>query len=376
MPRKSKRKTVFQKLDIGLDLTSPTEAKGIDKVPNEVLVKILTFVPYIQQDLTTPTHTSHHLLDQVDTRCQFPEVTSLNAKNDISQSRLDSYSKVHVEIQHAVELVAGQRGEKAKQVVTTGLHLLQYMTYIIGDTQWFSVNLFLMAWARKDLFSSRWLMILRYTIRCIFEYFYPSHFAIMDLLEIEDSWLAAEVPALAIRTLICKLCFESAVLKNNWRRPPHKTILDADLGDWVHDTLCRYRKIEFAIYADEIHTMAESDEEDKEDAIAFLKSKRWRMLSQQGPDNELHPDTMHDFVLLTDATERENQSYIEDVFNGRLPGTQVELTYAELNLGGRILRNMRNIIVEQGMPAPLESFIRKENLLEADVLESWGYPLS
>lgn len=68
MPRKSKRKTVFQKLDIGLDLTSPTEAKGIDKVPNEVLVKILTFVPYIQQDLTTPTHTSHHLLDQVDTR--------------------------------------------------------------------------------------------------------------------------------------------------------------------------------------------------------------------------------------------------------------------------------------------------------------------
>lgn len=391
MPRKSNRKVTYQKLDITLDLIHTNEANAIDKLPTEILVMILAFVPYIPRGHRAPEHTSHRLLSQVSTRfreivrsdafrretarCQFPEITYLNGTNTISASRLESYSKVHFDIERAVELVAGQRRDTARQAVSTGLHVLHYMFYVLRDRKRYSVNALLIAWARKGLFSAKWLMILRYTIRCVFEYFYPNNIDVVRLLDEEAEWKAAGCKDYVVILLLGGLSFETAVLMNNWRSPLHKSILETLPRDWKYVTIEHHRPLEAAIHhtaIDETQPISEDDEQSKANAIAYVKGKRWRMLSRHEPDTTYTNETVFDGVTVSAlATEHADREHTNSIFNDVRSRTGTDLTCAELRLGGAILWNMRNTIVEQGVPASLENFVRRENLLDPAQLEAW-----
>lgn len=169
--------------------TSP-EPKGIHKIPNEILVKILTIVPYVPEvdgsvdcssnvieGQTTVRQTpagagSHVLLRQVNKRFrdivnspalrletvrhQYSELAALRHVTSIGSAELVELALLDTKVQQAATKVIGQKeGEKARQAVIVSLHFLGYMAFIVGDERGSVTNAYLLAWAKRDFFTKK-----------------------------------------------------------------------------------------------------------------------------------------------------------------------------------------------------------------------------
>ena len=149
------------------------EPQGIHKIPNELLVKILAFVPFVRPGplirIASPPplpHSSHSRLKLVDTRfrntvasaalrletvrCQFPELTALRNVTSISLAELNEYSLIEFKIRSAANLVTRDiDNEKARNAVYVSLHLLGYMSNIVGNARHDLTNAQLLTWTLR-----------------------------------------------------------------------------------------------------------------------------------------------------------------------------------------------------------------------------------
>lgn len=154
-----------------------TELKGIHKIPNELLIEIIAFVPFIRPGFLILPELSylgshvrlrqvdHHFRDIIDSaalrlqtvRCQFPELAALRGITTVSFTELINFSLIDANVRQATDKVLKKDGEEsAKHAIFTSLHLLDYMTSVVNnDKQYDLTNACLLIWAKMDLFSSK-----------------------------------------------------------------------------------------------------------------------------------------------------------------------------------------------------------------------------
>ncbi|KAK5952541.1 hypothetical protein OHC33_006586 [Knufia fluminis] len=303
----------------------PSELKGIHKIPNEILIKILAFVPYVPKGIGTLSHLtapaakghdsgpppdisqSHTPLGQVSTRFrniiassaipreiiknQFPELAVFRDLTEITPQDLESFSKLYSRIVNTINKVLKDDDSKeAKQAMTMGVFMLERMTaFGIPDSDTRS-NACLVAMARKDLWSDKWLMTLRYTIRRICDHLYPTSTDVCSLIR---RWGGShpDIPEEMeiVAQMFKRRSFEKALLMNNHQQYVSKII---------DDGVCVKTQILFIMayvrFSKQMsHVVSAGDEpldfagqQEHEAMVRYVRGKQWRILTCASPKED------------------------------------------------------------------------------------------
>ncbi|KAK5945663.1 hypothetical protein PMZ80_002869 [Knufia obscura] len=371
-------------------MAATPEPKGINKVPNEILVKIFAFVPFVPSNSTTSDESrfpsgSHDQLRQVDSRFrnvidspahrlktvryQLPEVASLWGVTSVSSTDLLDFWWLDSRIRKASdELTEEEEGDMLKHIVIPGLYLLVYMSILVDGGDKNLTNAYLLAWARKDLFCDRWRMVLRLTARQVRDHFYTtdSDWEVMvgELGQLEPGPHSASLRFIRLRTL------EAALLTNNHSGLLHETVIAQDDTDFRVTTTRLYwtiRRVILRQTAIIAGLLPVENEEDFEEACKFTMSMEWRILSDdQEPGvalaGESHIARVLGPVMRESFQDFCTEQYLADIHRS------ARTTMDDFKQAGIFLRRAHQAIRGRHIPEDLTTYIERLGLFDLSEL--------
>ncbi|KAK5080637.1 hypothetical protein LTR70_002653 [Exophiala xenobiotica] len=359
-----------------------TEPKGIHKIPNELLVKILAFVPFVPP---TPSYLgkpgafgSHDRLRRVDdrfrdvvhsaalrlqtVRCQLPELAALRGLTAVSPTELVDFSLLDSDVRLATEKVTKKDGGmSAKHVIFTSLHLLSYMSSVVDDKGHDLPNACLFTWAKKDLFSSRWLQILRYALHCVFDHLFPTikHFGLMldEALTGVMIRVQNEIQMVDIPRMLKRRSFEAAVLFRNHAGSLHAKIIrqDGPLGlvnyaDALYGHLC---SILLRRCAATTRIASELADESFEDDLDFVQNMLWCASSRAFRVSQ---------IIRSYIREASNDDHLHRKYEVSNVSGGPSISIKEMEDAGAFLRKAHSVIVTKGVPHHLKRCAKARGL--------------
>lgn len=372
-----------------------TESKGIHKIPNELLIEIIAFVPFIRRGfLILPKlgylgshvrlrQVDHRFRDIVDSaalrlqtvRCQFPELAALRGITTVSFTKLINFSLIDANVRQATDKVLKKDGdESAKHAIFTSLHLLDYMTSVVNnDKQYDLTNACLLTWAKMDLFSSKWLQVLRYALHCVFDHLFPTieDFALI-IYDSEDPWGVvirqqgdtgmADIP----RTLR-RRCLDSAILLQNHAGSLHAEIIQQeDPPDFVNHFAELYGRLcSILIHRCAVTTgiALELADEKFEDDLDFVQGMQWCMLSDEQGDESVSSQACRvSQIVRPYIREASNDAHLHRKFEDFNVSDAPSISIKEMEDAGSFLRKAYTIIATKDVPDHLNRFARLRGL--------------
>ena len=369
-----------------------TEPKGIHKLPNELLINILAFVPFVPP---TPSYLdkpgafgSHDRLRRVDdrfrdvvdsaalrlqtVRCQFPELAALRGLTAVSPTELVDFSLLDSDVRLATEKVMKKDGGmSAKHAIFTSLHLLSYMSSVVDDKGHNLINACLFTWAKKDLFSSKWLQILRYALHCVFDHLFPTmkHFGLMlgETLTGVMIRVQNEIQMVDIPRMLKRRSFEAAVLFKNHAGSLHAKIIQQDgpLGlvnyaDALYGHLC---SILLRRCAATTWIASELADESYEDDLDFVQGRLWCMLSGKQEEADASSQAWSvSQIRRSYIREASNDDHLHRKYEVSNVNGAPSMSIKEMEDAGAFLRKAHSVIVTKGVPHHLERFAKARGL--------------
>lgn len=367
-----------------------TEPKGIYKIPNELLVKILAFVPFIPP---SPSYIgkpgafgSHDQLRQVDdrfrdvidsaalrlqtVRCQFPELAALRGLTAVSPTELTNFSSLDSDVRLATDKVTKEDSDESfKHAIFTTLHLLSYMSSVVDNKRHDWTNACLVIWARKHLFSSKWLQVLRYAVHCVFDRLFPimDDFAVMlhedpfgVLIREHGDGRKADIPRMLRRR-----CLETAILLQNHTGPLHAKIIEEDPSDFAdHIDALHGRLCDIFICWRPIAAGSGSElTEEFEKALDFVQGMTWRMLTKEPEDEWINLTPRHvSKIVRPYVCEAYSDVLLHRDFEISRFGNIPSITIREMRDAGSFLRKAHATIATKGVPGRLQRFAEASGL--------------
>jgi len=376
-----------------------TEPKGIHKIPNEILVNILALVPFVPPSPSCPNKPdslgSHDRLKQVDhrfrdvvdsaalrlqtARRQFPEQAALRGLITVSATELVDISLLDSNIRLATDKVLKKEArESTQRAIFTSLHLLSYMSSLVDDERRDLTNACLFVWAKKDLFHSRWLQVLRHALHRMFDHFFPTieDFANMlpnDPMSIMTHSLVIQLlyqydirPSPEWAGMLRRRCFESAILLQNHAGPVYAKILAEDLSDLVDNIGALHDRINSIL----VHRLViaagarpEVAEVEFKDDLDFVRYMQWRMLSEEREDEIVNaPTSRLSQISIPYVREASNDSSLHYKFEMCNAGDTPSISIREMKGAGSFLRKAFATISKQGVPNHLERYAEARGL--------------
>ncbi|KAK5952542.1 hypothetical protein OHC33_006587 [Knufia fluminis] len=308
-------------------MAATPEPKGINKVPNEILVKIFAFVPFVPSNSTTSDESrfpsgSHDQLRQVDSRFrnvidspahrlktvryQLPEVASLWGVTSVSPTDLLDFWWLDSRIRKASdELTEEEEGDMLKHIVIPG-----------------------------------------------------------ELGQLEPGPHSASLRFIRLRTL------EAALLTNNHSGLLHETVIAQDDTDFRVTTTRLYwtiRRVILRQTAIIAGLLPVENEEDFEEACKFTMSMEWRILSDdQEPGvalaGESHIARVLGPVMRESFQDFCTEQYLADIHRS------ARTTMDDFKQAGIFLRRAHQAIRGRHIPEDLTTYIERLGLFDLSEL--------
>lgn len=157
-----------------------TASKGINKLPNELLIKILGHVPFTVENFYALSDVNDEFRDVVAcpatllkiVRRQYPELALLNNLRRVTYVELLGLKSKDARIKIAVSLISDEDDHPTtREALTLGVHLLDYLSTLTDDEGRDIV--YVWAGLRASL-KPRTIQALRFTIGRIYDYFFTT----------------------------------------------------------------------------------------------------------------------------------------------------------------------------------------------------------
>lgn len=385
-------------------MAATPELKGIHKVPNEILVKIFAFVPFVPSNISSPEQPhvpsgSHDRLRQVDSRFrnvvdspalrletvryQYPEVAMLRDVTNVFSADLDEFSLLDSEIGMATDKVLKEdAGDEARHAVKMGLHLLGYMSVVTNEHENDLGNAYLFAWAKKEFFSQEWLRTLRYTMYRVCSFLLATDRNYMrvtgeDLEPGTDEQDMSVVDMTTnVRRTTARRSLEAAILTQNHSGLLHKKIIAGDISGLQDRTVALYSCLT-DLCLQQLGVVAgifpSGTDEYIEEALKFVKGMHWRMLSsplrlpaESGEDEPA--EGMRGVQILRPFTqELLSDMSLVSTFGRCHVDADTSPTMKDLKEVGSFLRSAHDAIITHGAHNDLEAYIEGQNLMPSGV---------
>lgn len=376
-----------------------TEPKGIHKIPSEILVNILALVPFVPPSPSYPyepgslgsldrlKQVDHRFRDVVDSaalrlqtaRRQFPEQAALRGLVTVSATELVDISLLDSNIRLATDKVLKKEAlEPTQHAIFTSLQLLSYMSSLVDDERHDLTNACLFIWAKKDLFDSRWLQVLRHALHHVFDHFFPTidDFANMVpkdpmnvIIDSQPIYQDGILPMPDLPGMLRRRCFESTILLQNHAGPIYAKIIAGDLSDLAGNIGALHSRISSIL----VHRLViaararpEVADVEFEDDLDFVRSMQWRMLSEEREDDIVDAQTSRLLQVLNPYIyEAVNDSPFHDTFETCNAGETPSISIGEMNRAGSFLRKAYATIAREGVPDHLKRYAEAGGLFLA-----------
>ncbi|KAK5941422.1 hypothetical protein PMZ80_006700 [Knufia obscura] len=368
------------------------EPEGINKLPDELLFQIISFVPYVPNaNADQCPHLAIKLLSRRFNRIasspslrrdivrfQFTELALLNNAADwnVSDEDLEYYAQRDQDVQSAIDKVLKPSDTpKARRAITLGLHVLCCMSTFV-DGERFELNMYLMSWCIRSILSQEWFSILRYTIQRIYDHMLPTEDDFAASCDQGDYWESETTGhTRAFAQLFKRRGFETAVLTNLHWGPLLHCISQGRVRPYMDIGLMYFFLREALGYmtpdGQQINGYG-APEETLEATLNFVKGRRWRLLSpwEDDPGVQVEPGVQPE-IWKAFQIELDSDVKLRKDFEDPSGSQDLNAKATDLKEIGSKLTAACDHIIGRSVPRRLRDFIVEKQVTDVSLLETW-----
>ncbi|KAK5945660.1 hypothetical protein PMZ80_002866 [Knufia obscura] len=349
---------------------------GFQRLPNEILSKILALVPHrpentramcaVSTRFRAVATSSGYRTELV--RCQYPEIASLRDIQSVSTEALTRIVSDNVRVQAAVRKMSEAKDSRETiEALTIGVHLLDHISMLtLMDTDG-ERRARLIIGAKNSGFADNVQLAIRYTIYRTCDTIFPTltHFLIFLNVPITMEDMRVENDHIGLlNTFYCR-AFEIAVLFDNHQCLFSDIVLGNTFTGFNRTAKGQFMTLLRAVRYLDVKELDTLDSE-YDAVLAYVQGKKWRMLSpadRDAPPVLGSPEPQNKAIGVPLVTEllldRKMHQTFEDTSTAG--GFRSDCDYKKV---GSVLRQAQYLIDLGQSPAKWDREVEENRLLE------------